>query len=160
MEAGVSAFVRGAEAVGSPVPPSILLDRTFGGSFPILDATDPSPFRRRRDRSKLRIVNFIALSGSAGIWGPASINASLLAVSEINRRGGILGREIELVVRDAGGDISDVVQQAPISSTTMMEISSSARTSAPCVSLCARWWPGGCPISTPRSMRAASARRA
>jgi ABC-type branched-subunit amino acid transport system substrate-binding protein len=112
MEAGVSAFVRGAEAVGSPVPPSMLLDRTFGGSFPILDATDPSPFRRRRDRSKLRIVNFIALSGSAGIWGPASINASLLAVSEINRRGGILGREIELVVRDAGGDIGDVVRQA------------------------------------------------
>ena len=45
------------------------------------------PFRRRRDRKKLRIANFIGLSGPAGIWGPASTNSTLLAASEINRRG-------------------------------------------------------------------------
>ena len=52
----------------------------------------PDPFRRRRDLKKLRIANFIGLSGPAGIWGPASTNSTLLAASEINRRGGILGR--------------------------------------------------------------------
>jgi len=72
----------------------------------------PDPFRRRRDLKKLRIANFIGLSGPAGIWGPASTNSTLLAASEINRRGGILGREIEVVFHDAGGNIDDVVRTA------------------------------------------------
>jgi ABC-type branched-subunit amino acid transport system substrate-binding protein len=69
-------------------------------------------FRQRRDRKRLRIANFVALSGSAGIWAPAVINSTLLAASEINRRGGILGREIELVFHDAGGAMDDVVRRA------------------------------------------------
>jgi urea transport system substrate-binding protein len=72
----------------------------------------PDPFRPRRDRSKLRIANFIGLSGPAGIWGPASTNSTLLAASEINQRGGILGREIEVVFHDTGGNIEDVVRTA------------------------------------------------
>jgi hypothetical protein len=52
------------------------------------------------------------LSGSAGIWGPAAVNSALLAASEINRRGGVLGREIELVFHDAGGDIDDITSNA------------------------------------------------
>jgi hypothetical protein len=69
-------------------------------------------FRFRRDRNKLRIANFIALSGPAGIWGPSATNSTLLAASEINRRGGILGREIEVVFHDAGASIEDVVRCA------------------------------------------------
>jgi urea transport system substrate-binding protein len=80
--------------------------------FGLTRATDPDFGLRRRDRKKLRIANFIQQSGSAGIWGPASINSTLLAADEINRRGGILGREIELVFHDAGGDIDDVVETA------------------------------------------------
>jgi urea transport system substrate-binding protein len=72
----------------------------------------PDPFRRRRDRKKIRIANFIGLSGPAGIWGPASTNSTLLAASEINQRGGILGREIEVVFHDTGGNIEDVVRTA------------------------------------------------
>ena len=68
MEASVSAFVRGAEAVGSPILPSMLLDQTFGGPFPFSMRRPPS-FLRRRDSGKLRIVNFIALSGPAGSGG-------------------------------------------------------------------------------------------
>src|ERR1700721_1942138 len=87
-----------------------------GGSWSGGDALTlpprPDPFRRRRDRKKLRIANFIGLSGPAGIWGPASTNSTLLAASEINRRGGILGREIEVVFHDAGGNIDDVVRTA------------------------------------------------
>ena len=69
-------------------------------------------FRERRDRKKLRIANFVGLSGPSGIWGPASINSTLLGVSEINRRGGILGREIEVAFHDTGGDINDVTRTA------------------------------------------------
>ncbi len=69
-------------------------------------------FRQRRDRKKLRIANFTSLTGPAGIWGPSATNSTLLAASEINRRGGILGREIEIVFHDAGGCIEDVVQIA------------------------------------------------
>ncbi len=70
------------------------------------------PFRERRDRNKLRIANFVALSGPAGIWGPSATNSTLLAASEINRRGGILGREIEVVFHDSGGSIDDVTRTA------------------------------------------------
>jgi len=69
-------------------------------------------FGRRGDRSKLRVANFITQSGPAGLWGPAAVNSTLLAASEINRRGGILGREIELSFFDAGGDIEDVLRTA------------------------------------------------
>lgn len=96
------------QAVGLPLA---LLART-PDSCGIGRCTDPEFAMGRRDRKKLRIANFIQQSGSAGIWGPAAVNSTLLAAAEINRRGGILGREIELVFHDAGGDIDDVVQTA------------------------------------------------
>lgn len=112
MEAGVGTFVQETKAAELPFPPSMLFDAGRTSSFSVFNGTDPPPPAGRRDRSKLRIVSFIALSGSAGIWGPAAINASILAISEINRRGGIFGRALELVVRDAGGDLDEVAQQA------------------------------------------------
>ena len=83
--------------------------RAFG---PGSSGPAPRLFRERRDRKKLRIANFVGLSGPSGIWGPASINSTLLGVSEINRRGGILGREIEVAFHDTGGDINDVTRTA------------------------------------------------
>jgi ABC-type branched-subunit amino acid transport system substrate-binding protein len=65
----------------------------------------------RRARNKLRIANFVTFQGAPGIWGPASSNAALLAAAEINKRGGLLGREIELVMCDAGGPIDDVMHR-------------------------------------------------
>jgi urea transport system substrate-binding protein len=67
---------------------------------------------RRRDRRKVRIAHFTTLTGSAGIWGPSSVNSAILAASEINKRGGILGREIELVVHDAGDAPEDLARAA------------------------------------------------
>ncbi len=96
-----------------PLPPS-LFERLpdFSAIGSLSDTPDFDLFRPRRDRKKLRIANFIGLSGTPGIWGPASINTTLLAVSEINRRGGILGREIEVTFHDTGGDIGEVVENA------------------------------------------------
>jgi ABC-type branched-subunit amino acid transport system substrate-binding protein len=72
----------------------------------------PDFFRHRRDRRKLRIANFTSLTGPAGVWGPSATNSALLAASEINRRGGILGREIEIAFHDTGGCVEDVVRTA------------------------------------------------
>ena len=110
----MSTSLRRAEAKGSPLPlPWLMEGRSrFSPGQALCDTADRPPFLDRHGRARLRVVNFIALSGSAGLWGPAAVNASLLAASEINRRGGILGREIELVFRDAGGDIDDLVREA------------------------------------------------
>jgi urea transport system substrate-binding protein len=94
-----------------PMPPGWLL-KGFSGSSPGISLPIAGPLRDRRDRKKLRVANFVGLSGSAGIWGPASINSALLAASEINRRGGVLGREIEIAFHDSGGNIDDVARTA------------------------------------------------
>lgn len=102
------------KAVGLPMPLEGLLKGhpEWDGQGTSAQTPRPDLFRQRRDRKKLRIANFITLSGPAGIWGPAGTNSTLLAASEINRRGGILGREIEIVFHDAGGNIDDVVRTA------------------------------------------------
>jgi len=53
---------------------------------------------------RLKIAMLVPLSGPAGLWGPSCQASALLALREINRGGGILGREVELVFADAGGD--------------------------------------------------------
>ncbi|BAM93007.1 putative ABC transporter substrate-binding protein [Bradyrhizobium oligotrophicum S58] len=94
--------------------PSSLLFRSppWRAGLPALAPFDPDRIQRRGSRSRLRIGNFLTFSGSPGIWGPAATNSALLAVSEINRRGGILGREIELSFYDSGGPVEDVVARA------------------------------------------------
>jgi ABC-type branched-subunit amino acid transport system substrate-binding protein len=85
-------------------------------SSPALDcALSPNDdffFRRRGAHGKLRIGGFICCSGSPGVWGPCATSSAQLAVAEINKRGGILGREIELAIYDAGGPTDEVVERA------------------------------------------------
>jgi ABC-type branched-subunit amino acid transport system substrate-binding protein len=52
------------------------------------------------------------MTGTAGIWGPSSVNCAVLAAHQINARGGILGREVELSVIDTGAEIEDVTRDA------------------------------------------------
>jgi ABC-type branched-subunit amino acid transport system substrate-binding protein len=73
---------------------------------------DDRAFRRRGARNKLRVGGFICCTGSPGVWGPCATSSAQLAVAEINNRGGILGREIELSIYDAGGPIDEVVDRA------------------------------------------------
>lgn len=110
MPAGV---MRTGAAGSLPMPPWLMRGLPdFSATGSLTDTPDTDLLRQRRDRGKLRIANFIGLSGTPGIWGPVSINTTLLAVSEINRRGGILGREIEVTFHDTGGDIDEVVDKA------------------------------------------------
>jgi urea transport system substrate-binding protein len=79
---------------------------------PSLSPLDYDRFKRDGARNKLRVGNFLTFSGSPGIWGPSSTNSALLAIAEINARGGILGRELELTLYDSGGEIEEVTQRA------------------------------------------------
>src|SRR5437870_13034986 len=76
------------------IPPSLLV-RNLSKAADDLDQSTikPGSSWRRGAHSKLRIGNFLTFSGSPGIWGPSSTNSVVLAVDEINQRGGILGRE-------------------------------------------------------------------
>lgn len=91
-------------------PTASLLGVPRGVPSAVLHERPPGP--GRSDRSKLRIAHFITLTGTAGIWGPSAVNSALLAATEINARGGILGREIELSVHDAGAPLSHVRRDA------------------------------------------------
>jgi ABC-type branched-subunit amino acid transport system substrate-binding protein len=100
-------------AHGDPaIPPSLPFRNLSSTTDFELSPVDAHFSRRRGARNKLRIGNFLTFTGSPGIWGPTSINSALLAVAEINRRGGILGREIELSMYDAGGPLEEVVRRA------------------------------------------------
>ena len=101
-------------AYGGPTLPPHLLFRNLSSTADdlALSPIDSGFSERRGARNKLRIGNFLTFSGSPGIWGPSSTNSALLAVSEINKRGGILGRELDLALYDSGGPLEDVVRRA------------------------------------------------
>jgi urea transport system substrate-binding protein len=50
------------------------------------------------DRIKVGLL--ISFSGPGGLFGPPSRNAAQLAIEEINKRGGVLGRQLQLVIGD------------------------------------------------------------
>jgi urea transport system substrate-binding protein len=100
-------------AAGGPVfPPPLLLRNLL--SLPTDPALSPEDraYQRRGAGNKLRVGGFICCSGSPGVWGPCATSSAQLAVAEINKRGGVLGREIELSIYDAGGPIDEVVDRA------------------------------------------------
>lgn len=49
------------------------------------------------------------LSGSTALWGQAGLNGAKLAVEDINKAGGVLGHQIEVVAGDGKGDPTDSV---------------------------------------------------
>ena len=64
------------------------------------------------ERDKFVLGLFIPQSGPAGIWGPSCRSCGELAVYEINRAGGIAGLELDVKIVDAGGEASNVADQA------------------------------------------------
>jgi ABC-type branched-subunit amino acid transport system substrate-binding protein len=76
----------------------------------------------------------IPREGPAGIWAPSCEASAILAVSELNAGGGILGRHIDLVIGDAGDtDASAATAAADVVGVNNAEVvvamvTSSART--------------------------------
>lgn len=65
-----------------------------------------------RKREPIRIGLLVPFQGADAIWGPSCQYSAVLAAAELNEKGGILGRQIELLAADAGGSPQAVVERA------------------------------------------------
>jgi urea transport system substrate-binding protein len=73
-------------------------------------SSKPFPFELDREDDSFSIGLFVPMIGVAGIWGPSGIACATLAVEEINRGGGLLGREIRLECVNASDEVEDLAQ--------------------------------------------------
>ncbi|NSZ60074.1 substrate-binding domain-containing protein (plasmid) [Agrobacterium tumefaciens] len=80
---------------------ALVSQRVGGSSFPIPRRQDP-----------IRIGLLVPFQGADAIWGPSCQYSAVLAAAELNEKGGILGRPIELLAADAGGSPQAVVKRA------------------------------------------------
>src|SRR5580693_972946 len=86
-----------------------LLGATAGGvAFGAL----PGLIRPAAAADEFKIGLFIALSGPASLFGPTQKASAELATEEINKAGGILGRQIRLIPTDAGGPPAESTKSA------------------------------------------------
>ncbi|WP_245453584.1 ABC transporter substrate-binding protein [Aminobacter sp. MSH1] len=51
--------------------------------------------------SKVKVGLLVSLRGPTGVWAPSCIQSAILGAAEINAAGGIGGKELDLVVKDA-----------------------------------------------------------
>lgn len=58
--------------------------------------------RKARPTETVRIGLLLPLSGPSGLLGPSGRNCAELAAEEINARGGLLGRRVQVIVADGG----------------------------------------------------------
>ncbi|SKA39291.1 amino acid/amide ABC transporter substrate-binding protein, HAAT family (TC 3.A.1.4.-) [Enhydrobacter aerosaccus] len=62
----------------------------------------------------IRIGLLTPLEGPAGIWGPSAEASAIMAIAEINATGGLLGREVDLVIANAGRTGADAAEAAAV----------------------------------------------
>ena len=68
---------------------------------PVADSTDVYAFVSPDKPDMVTLIaNYVPLQGPAGIFGPSCELSAQLATEEINATGGVLGREVQLVVVD------------------------------------------------------------
>ena len=72
----------------------------------------PGLIRPAAAADEFKIGLFIALSGPASLFGPTQKACAELAAEEINKAGGILGRQIKLIPTDAGGPPAESTKSA------------------------------------------------
>lgn len=61
------------------------------------------------DGAPIKIGYLAILTGDGSVWGQAEQGGAMLAVREINRKGGLLGRPVELICYDTKGKPEDAV---------------------------------------------------
>jgi len=74
--------------------------------------TMPGLIRPAAAANEFKIGLFIALSGPASLFGPTQRACAELATEEINKAGGIMGRQIKLIPTDAGGPPAETTKSA------------------------------------------------
>jgi len=81
-------------------------------SFGALAIGAPSVVRTAFAADTMKIGVLIADSGPAALFGPAQRAAAELGAATINTKGGILGRQVEIVFADAGAPPAEVSKSA------------------------------------------------
>lgn len=71
---------------------------------------DRSDWAWERRAERYTIGLFVPMSGVAGIWGPSAIACATLAAEEINRAGGLRGRELQLTCFNASDEADDLTE--------------------------------------------------
>lgn len=107
-------------AAGRCGPASLPLE--YGRDF---DSLSPLP------GSYYRVALLVPLCGAAGIWSPSCIASAQVAVTELNRRAGIDGRQVQLLLVDAAEEavvpvdslVSDLLEGEAIDAIVGMHIS-------------------------------------
>ncbi len=68
--------------------------------------------RLARASSPLKVGMLIPQTGPAGLFGPSSENCTALGVEDLNARGGVLGRQVEILYADGGLPPAQAAQAA------------------------------------------------
>ena len=76
--------------------------RTFVSSAAVALAGAIQPMASTWAASPLKVAAMLPLTGPAGLFGPSARACAQLAVEQLNARGGVLGRKVELLVGDGG----------------------------------------------------------
>jgi branched-chain amino acid transport system substrate-binding protein len=85
--------------------PSIRRRTLLGGAFAWSAATIAAPFPiRARGEEPIKLGMVEPLTGVYAKLAAAEVDGARLALEEVNRSGGILGREVKLLVEDSGND--------------------------------------------------------
>src|SRR5579883_1121510 len=63
-----------------------------------------TPVEGAEEAAPIKVGAIVQLSGPAAFLGPSEEAAYRLAVTEINKKGGVLGRQLELIVADSATD--------------------------------------------------------
>ncbi len=91
-----------------PTRRTLLTAAAAGAAF----GTLPGLIRPAAAADEFKIGLFIALSGPASLFGPTQRACAELAAEEVNKAGGIMGRQIKLFPTDAGGPPAELTKSA------------------------------------------------
>jgi len=86
-----------------------MLKATLGGAAL---AAAPGLIKYANAASNFKIGLFIPLSGPAALFGPSAKNCGELAIDEVNKSGGVLGRQAKLYIADAGVPPAEAAKSA------------------------------------------------
>lgn len=100
----------GAAAIGTTTLGSLLAACGSSGTSETASATTAAGGSAANDAIKVGVL--FSLSGNLSIAETSMKNATMLAIEEINARGGVGGRKLEPVVEDYASDFGVVVQKA------------------------------------------------
>ena len=85
---------------------------TVAGSAAVLVGGGPFVLRRAYAQNPIKIGLPTVLSGGAAQYGIQAKRAAELFAKDLKARGGVLGRSVEFVYEDTGGDPATAVRKA------------------------------------------------